>query len=50
MFENRHFGLIYNHILDPQFRHSFGPHVGKGKIRDTVIETEAKYAGRKIRK
>ena len=26
------------------------PHVAKGKIRDTVIETEAKYVGRKIRK
>ena len=26
------------------------PHVAKGKIRDTVIETKPKYVGRKIRK
>ena len=26
------------------------PHVAKRKIRDTVIETETQYVGRKIRK
>ena len=42
-FKIEHFGLIYSHILDPHSERSFGSihMLQEGKIRDTVIETEA---------
>ena len=51
MFENRHIKVLQSYLGPPipSFLRKH-PHFAKGKSRDTVIQTEAKYAGRKIRK